>query len=94
MSASNQQTLLESGASERPLIFEKGSYVRWASRFMRFLDNKQEEGERMRNSIKVGLYKRKMIKNPDILDDPTAKITKPLSKINVSNKKQYFHTSK
>ncbi|GJX95688.1 hypothetical protein Tco_0351486 [Tanacetum coccineum] len=35
MSASNQQTLAESGASERPPMLEKGSYVLWASHFMR-----------------------------------------------------------
>nr|GEV25110.1 hypothetical protein [Tanacetum cinerariifolium] len=71
MSALNQQTLVESGASERPLMLEKGSYVPWASRFMRFLDNKQDEGERMRHSIKVGPYEQKMIQNLDKLDDPT-----------------------
>ncbi|GJR06979.1 retrovirus-related pol polyprotein from transposon TNT 1-94 [Tanacetum coccineum] len=35
MSTSNQQTLAESGASDRPTILEKGNYVPWASRFMR-----------------------------------------------------------
>ncbi|GKA92483.1 hypothetical protein Tco_0814408 [Tanacetum coccineum] len=35
MSASNQQTLAESRASERPPLLEKGSYVPWASRFLR-----------------------------------------------------------
>ncbi|GJV96719.1 hypothetical protein Tco_1548296 [Tanacetum coccineum] len=90
MSASNQQTLAELGASERPPMLEKGSYVPWTSHFMRFLDNKQEEGERMRHSIEVGLYERKMIQNPDKLDNPTAKIIEPLSKMTESNKKQYF----
>nr|GEU59230.1 hypothetical protein [Tanacetum cinerariifolium] len=54
MSTSNQQTLVESGASDRPLILEKGSYVPWASRFKRFLDNKQEDREHMWHSIEVG----------------------------------------
>ncbi|GKA00845.1 hypothetical protein Tco_0673510 [Tanacetum coccineum] len=40
-------------ASDRTPMLEKGSYVSWASRFMRFLDNNQEEGERMRHSIEV-----------------------------------------
>ncbi|GKC57035.1 hypothetical protein Tco_1084633 [Tanacetum coccineum] len=35
MSASNQQTLAESGASERPPMLEKESYVAWASCFIR-----------------------------------------------------------
>ncbi|GJU28257.1 hypothetical protein Tco_1166878 [Tanacetum coccineum] len=51
MSTANQETLAESGASDRPLILEKGSYVPWASRFLRFIDNKRNEGEWMRHSI-------------------------------------------
>ncbi|GKB11871.1 putative ribonuclease H-like domain-containing protein [Tanacetum coccineum] len=90
MSASNQQTLAESRASERPPMLEKGSYVPWASHFMRFMDNKQEEGERMRHSIEAGLYERKMIQNPDKPDDPTTKIIEPLSKMTDSNKQRYF----
>ncbi|GJZ95534.1 hypothetical protein Tco_0667868 [Tanacetum coccineum] len=34
MSTSNQQTLAESGASDRPPMLEKGSYVPWASHFL------------------------------------------------------------
>ncbi|GKD47007.1 hypothetical protein Tco_1271652 [Tanacetum coccineum] len=90
MSTSNQQTLAESGASERPHVLEKGSYVPWENHFMRFLDNKQEEGELMQHSIEVGPYERKMIQLRDKLDDPTAKIIEPLSKMTESNKKQYF----
>ncbi|GJU84238.1 hypothetical protein Tco_1291784, partial [Tanacetum coccineum] len=69
---------------------EKGGYVPWASRFMRFLDNKQEEGERIRHSIKVGSYKQKMIQNPDKLDYPTTTIIEPPRKMTESSKKQYF----
>ncbi|GKA30913.1 hypothetical protein Tco_0717218 [Tanacetum coccineum] len=63
MSTANQQTLVESGALDRPLILEKGSYVPWASRFLRFVDDKREEGELMRHSIDDGesltfVYKR------------------------------------
>ncbi|GJR34950.1 hypothetical protein Tco_1210634 [Tanacetum coccineum] len=47
MSASNQQTLADSGANERPTMLEKGNYIPWESRFRRFLDNKLEKGERM-----------------------------------------------
>ncbi|GJV32774.1 hypothetical protein Tco_1393174 [Tanacetum coccineum] len=57
---------------------------------MRFLDHKQEEGERMRHSIEVGPYERKMIQNPDKRDDPKAQIIEQLSKMTESNKKQYF----
>ncbi|GJZ83799.1 hypothetical protein Tco_0648972 [Tanacetum coccineum] len=65
MSIVNQKTLAESEASNRPPMLEKGSYVPWASRFMRFLENKQEEGELMRNSIDNDLYIRKEITNPN-----------------------------
>ncbi|GKD43347.1 integrase, catalytic region, zinc finger, CCHC-type containing protein [Tanacetum coccineum] len=94
MPTSNQQTLVELGASERPPMLEKGSYIPWASRFMRFLDNKQEEGERMRHSIEVRLYERKMIQNPDKVDDPTAKIIEPISKMTESNKQQKYSNIK
>ncbi|GKB63872.1 hypothetical protein Tco_0920058 [Tanacetum coccineum] len=76
MSTSNQQTLAESEASDRPLILEKGSYVPWASRFRRFLDNKQEEEEeRMWRSIEIRPYVRQRITDPD---KPTETIPKPL----------------
>ncbi|GJX31188.1 hypothetical protein Tco_0241043 [Tanacetum coccineum] len=47
MSTSNQQTLADSRANERPLMLEKGNYTPWESRFKSFLDNKLEDGERM-----------------------------------------------
>ncbi|GJW89551.1 hypothetical protein Tco_0167104 [Tanacetum coccineum] len=65
MSTANQQTLVESGAESRPSILEKGSYVLWASRFLRFLDNKREEGELMRHSIDNSPYQRKEIADPN-----------------------------
>ncbi|GJR93303.1 UBN2 domain-containing protein [Tanacetum coccineum] len=78
MSTSNQQTLADSGANERPPMLEKGNYIPWESRFRRFLDNKLEDGERMWNSIQNGPYKRPMIPNPDN-DQQT--ILEPLSKM-------------
>ncbi|GJY17588.1 hypothetical protein Tco_0389079 [Tanacetum coccineum] len=65
MSTSNQQTLADSGANERPPMLEKENYIPWESRFRRHLDNKLEDGERMWNSIHNGSYKRPMITNPD-----------------------------
>ncbi|GJW00374.1 hypothetical protein Tco_1555625 [Tanacetum coccineum] len=58
MSTANQQTLAESRASDRPPILEKGSYVPWASRFLRFLDNKKKEGELMRHSVEQNDHKK------------------------------------
>ncbi|GKB17317.1 hypothetical protein Tco_1036470 [Tanacetum coccineum] len=65
MSASNQQSLVESGASDRPPILEKGNYIPWVSRFRRFLENKMEDGKWMWCSIEKGPYKSPMIPNPD-----------------------------
>ncbi|GJR86758.1 retrovirus-related pol polyprotein from transposon TNT 1-94 [Tanacetum coccineum] len=47
MSASNQQPLAESGATDISPILEKGNYIPWESWFRRFLENKREDGERM-----------------------------------------------
>nr|GEX04447.1 hypothetical protein [Tanacetum cinerariifolium] len=65
MSASNQQTLADSGANEKPLMLKKGNYILWESRFRRFLDNKLEERERLWHSIEKGPYVRPMIPDPD-----------------------------
>ncbi|GKE05940.1 hypothetical protein Tco_1397958 [Tanacetum coccineum] len=65
MSTSNQQTLADSGANERPLMLEKGNYIPRESRFRRFSDNKLEDGEQMWNSIQNKPCKRPMITNPD-----------------------------
>ncbi|GJV89359.1 hypothetical protein Tco_1533297 [Tanacetum coccineum] len=87
MSIANQQTLAESGAEGRPLILEKGSYVPWASQFLRFLDNKRGEGELIRNSIDNGPYIRKEIVD---LKDDTKKILELIKDISVEYKNQYY----
>ncbi|GKD63692.1 hypothetical protein Tco_1305800 [Tanacetum coccineum] len=87
MSTSNQQTLADSRANERPPMLEKRDYIPWESRFRRFLDNKLEDGERMWNSIQKRPYKRPMIPNP-YNDQQT--IFEPLSKMTEGNKKQYI----
>nr|GEV09490.1 hypothetical protein [Tanacetum cinerariifolium] len=65
MSASNQRTLADSGANEKPPMLKKGNYILWDSRFRRFLDNKLEEKERLWHSIEKGPYVRPMIPDPD-----------------------------
>ncbi|GJY32988.1 hypothetical protein Tco_0417457 [Tanacetum coccineum] len=84
---SNQQTLADSGANERPPMLEKGNYIPWESRFRRFLDNKLEDGERMWNSIQNGPYQRPMVVDPI---HPTVPMLEPLSKMTEGNKKQYI----
>ncbi|GJS19936.1 putative ribonuclease H-like domain-containing protein [Tanacetum coccineum] len=90
---SNQQTLADSGANERPPMLERGNYIPWESRFKRFLDNKVEEGERMWNSIQNGPYVRPMIPDPDGVENINGtlkQILEPLSKMTEGNKKQYI----
>nr|GEY34661.1 hypothetical protein [Tanacetum cinerariifolium] len=90
---SNQQTLADSGANERPSMLEKGNYIPWKSRFRRFLDNKIKEGERMLNSIQNGPYLRPMIPDPDgvvNINGTVKQILEPLSKMIEGNKKQYI----
>ncbi|GJZ54936.1 retrovirus-related pol polyprotein from transposon TNT 1-94 [Tanacetum coccineum] len=74
MSISNQQTLADSEANERPPMLERGNYIPRESRFRRFLDNKLEDGEQMWNSIQNEPYVRPMIPN---LDDTTKQILEP-----------------
>nr|GEY03011.1 hypothetical protein [Tanacetum cinerariifolium] len=86
MSASNQQTLAESGANDRPPILEKGNYISCESWFRRFLENKGEDEEQMWNSIRKGPYKRLMIAD---IDHPKNQILEPLSKLTEANRKRY-----
>ncbi|GKD31375.1 hypothetical protein Tco_1242153 [Tanacetum coccineum] len=87
MSTTNQQTLAESRALDRPLILEKGSYVPWTSQFLRLLKNKKEEGELMRYSIDKGPYIRKDISNPN---NESETIPEQISKMSKPEKEQYF----
>ncbi|GKC65947.1 hypothetical protein Tco_1098545 [Tanacetum coccineum] len=90
---SNQQTLADSRANERPPMLERGNYIPWESRFKRFLDNKLEEGERMWNSIQNKPYVRPMIPDPDDalnINGTVKQILEPLSKMTEGNKKQYI----
>ncbi|GKA70561.1 hypothetical protein Tco_0776700 [Tanacetum coccineum] len=86
---SNQQTLVDSGANERPPMLERGNYILWENRFRRFLDNKLEEGERMWNSIQNEPYMRPMIPDPDgavNINGTVKQILEPLSKMTEASK--------
>nr|GEV00120.1 ribonuclease H-like domain-containing protein [Tanacetum cinerariifolium] len=65
MYASNQQTLPESLANERPPMPKIGNYIPWESRFRRFPDNKLEDGEQLWRLIEKGPFVRPMILDPD-----------------------------
>ncbi|GJW07871.1 hypothetical protein Tco_1570294 [Tanacetum coccineum] len=49
MSASNQQTLDDSGANDRPIMLEKGSYIPWESREQILLAMKDEVGSNLKD---------------------------------------------
>ncbi|GJY91876.1 hypothetical protein Tco_0507658 [Tanacetum coccineum] len=87
MSTANQQTLAESGTKGRPPILDKGSYVPWASQFLRFLDNKREEGELMRNSIDDCPFKQKEIDDPN---NAGKKMYKPIKDLSTKDRDQYY----
>ncbi|GJX27844.1 hypothetical protein Tco_0235923 [Tanacetum coccineum] len=90
---SNQQTLADSGANERPPMLERENYIPWESRFRRFLDNKLEEGEQMWNSIQNGPYVTSMTPDPDgamNINGTVKQILEQLSKMTEGNKKQYI----
>nr|GEV70302.1 hypothetical protein [Tanacetum cinerariifolium] len=87
MSSSNQKTLTDSRANERPPVLEKRNYIPWESRFKRSLNNNLVEGDRMWHSIKKRPYDRPIVPNPD---KPIEQILKPLSKMTDENKKQYI----
>ncbi|GJW69269.1 hypothetical protein Tco_0123693 [Tanacetum coccineum] len=48
---------IDVGSETRPPMLERGSYVSWASRFMRYIDRKNDIRKILKRSIKVGLYK-------------------------------------
>nr|GEU46515.1 hypothetical protein [Tanacetum cinerariifolium] len=64
-----------------------GVLTPYTSRFITFLDNKLEEGDRISHSTDKRPYVRPMIPN---LDKPTEQILEPLSKMIKGNKKQYI----
>nr|GEY24552.1 hypothetical protein [Tanacetum cinerariifolium] len=81
MSDSNQQTLAELGATDRPPTLDKGNYIAWESQFRRFLGNKGEDNEWTWYSITKGPHVRQMIVDPDNPVDPDKMIPEPISKI-------------
>ncbi|GKE58324.1 hypothetical protein Tco_1497509 [Tanacetum coccineum] len=87
MSTANQQTLTESGTERRPSILKKGSSVPWASWFLRFLDNKREEGVLMWNSIDKGPYKRKEISKPNNVEKT---MHEPIKDLSTEDREQYY----
>ncbi|GJU00418.1 hypothetical protein Tco_1110756 [Tanacetum coccineum] len=51
MTNSHQQSIADAGSETHPLMLEKGSYVLWESRFMRYIDGKKAYEKMLRESI-------------------------------------------
>ncbi|GJZ79044.1 hypothetical protein Tco_0643881 [Tanacetum coccineum] len=87
MSTANQQTLAKFRTEGRPPILEKGRYVPWASRFLRFLDNKRDEGALMWNSNDNGPYKQKEIDDPN---NAGKKMYDPIKDLSTEDRDKYY----
>ncbi|GKC51968.1 hypothetical protein Tco_1074713 [Tanacetum coccineum] len=71
MASIHNQSIVDAGTYNRPPMLEKGSYVPWLSRFMRYIYGKKDYGKMLKDSIENGPYKLKEITdhgNPD--DNP------------------------
>nr|GEV16770.1 integrase, catalytic region, zinc finger, CCHC-type, peptidase aspartic, catalytic [Tanacetum cinerariifolium] len=69
------------------ILLEPTSNKIMASQFLRFLENKKEEGEFMRHLIFEGPHKKKDIPNPN---NESQTIPEPISKMFAQNKALYF----
>nr|GEZ99550.1 hypothetical protein [Tanacetum cinerariifolium] len=68
MAGSHNQATVDAGEENRLPMLEKGSYVPWLSRFVRYIDGKKEYGKMLKDSIENGPYQMKEIEdqgNPD-----------------------------
>ncbi|GJR27279.1 hypothetical protein Tco_1103511 [Tanacetum coccineum] len=59
--STHQQSLVDAGFKNRPLILKRGSYVPWSSQFMRYIERKKDTRKFLIRSIEEGLYKMKQI---------------------------------
>nr|GEV22469.1 hypothetical protein [Tanacetum cinerariifolium] len=83
-SAAKDKLMITEG---RPSILKKGSYVPRASPFLKFLDNKKDEGELMQYSIDHGPLKRKFIDDPRNLEK---QIYEPIIDLSIKDRDRYY----
>ncbi|GJT56832.1 hypothetical protein Tco_0991886 [Tanacetum coccineum] len=53
----HNQLIDDAGSQNRPPMLEKGSYVPWSSRFMRYIDGKKDYGKMLKDLIENGPYR-------------------------------------
>ncbi|GJS81985.1 hypothetical protein Tco_0748526 [Tanacetum coccineum] len=51
MASSQNQSIADAGLENHPPMLEKGSYVPWSSRFLRYIDGKKDYGKMIKDSI-------------------------------------------
>ncbi|GJU17592.1 hypothetical protein Tco_1145558 [Tanacetum coccineum] len=61
----HQQSLADAGSETRPPMLERGSYIPWASRFIRYLNRKRENRKWLNKEIDEGPYVFKDFTHPD-----------------------------
>nr|GEY10479.1 hypothetical protein [Tanacetum cinerariifolium] len=64
MTSSHNQSISDVGSENRPLMLKKGSYIPWASLFLRYIDGNKDYGKMLKDSIYNGLYQMKEIMDP------------------------------
>ncbi|GJW07816.1 hypothetical protein Tco_1570239, partial [Tanacetum coccineum] len=55
-STTHQQSIADAGSETRPPMLERGSYIPWASRFRRYLNQKRENRKWLNKAIDEGPY--------------------------------------
>ncbi|GJY27660.1 hypothetical protein Tco_0403427 [Tanacetum coccineum] len=71
MSSSYNQSIADASSENRPPMIEKGSYLPWAARFMRYIDGKKDYGHMLKDSINKSLYQTHMMTDPmNLTGDP------------------------
>ncbi|GJS77085.1 hypothetical protein Tco_0726966 [Tanacetum coccineum] len=70
-----QQSLADAGSETRPPMLERGSYIPWASRFRRYINQKRENRKWLNKALDEGPYQFEMVipNNSIVLKLQTAK---------------------
>ncbi|GKA50288.1 hypothetical protein Tco_0743361 [Tanacetum coccineum] len=72
-----QQSLADASFETRPPMLERGSYIPWTSRFIRYINRKRENQKWLNKALDEGPYKFEMF-IPNNLTVPKLKIAEDL----------------
>lgn len=62
--SNGQQSIIDAGFETRPPMLEKGSYIQWPGKFLRYIESKREIGKYLKKPIVDGPYEMKTITIP------------------------------